>query len=66
MPAVRVQAECAQCGRAIPADPAELGRWRHGDLALGEELDDVAAAMIVCPDCDAEHRAGHFDSGEPG
>jgi hypothetical protein len=66
MNAVRVQAECAQCGREAPPDSVELRRWRHGDLALDEHLDDVAAAMILCPDCDAEDRGGQFDSGEPG
>ena len=66
MTVVRIQAECAQCGRGAPADLDELGRWRRGDLALAEELDEVAAAMILCPDCDAEQRAGEFDSGEPG
>jgi hypothetical protein len=66
MNAVRIRVECAQCGREAPADPVELERWRHGNLALSEELDEVAAAMIVCPDCDADHRAGQFDSGDPG
>jgi hypothetical protein len=66
MEAVRVRAECAQCGRAVPTDPAELEGWRHADLATAEELDDVAAAMILCPDCDAEHLAGDFEPGEPG
>ena len=45
MEAVRVRAECAQCGRPVPTDPTELEGWRHADLAAAGELDEVAAAI---------------------
>jgi len=64
--AVRVDAECAQCGREAPAEPDELARWRHGELALQGELDDVTAAMVLCPDCDADNLSGETDAGEAG
>jgi len=63
---VRVSVECAQCGHAAPSDPAELEGWRHGDLVLSDELDDVAAALVLCPDCEADDRHGEFEAGEPG
>ena len=66
MAALRMAAECAQCGRAAPADPAELSAWRHGDLAAEGDLDDVTAGMVVCPDCDAQDLSGDFDQGEAG
>ena len=67
MAALRVRVECAQCGREAPDDPVELALWRHGELALqGGELDDITAAMVLCPDCDAESRQGEYESGEPG
>ena len=64
--ALRVHAECAQCGREAPEDPAELAQWRHGELALESELNDTAAAMILCPDCDADNLSGETDAGEAG
>jgi hypothetical protein len=66
MAALRVAAECAQCGREAPADPRKLLEWRHGELALEGELDDVTAAMVLCPDCDAEDLTGAYDQGEAG
>ncbi len=63
---VRAEVRCAQCERQAPADEAELVRWRHGRLVLEGELDDVTAALVLCPDCDAEDRAGEFDPGDPG
>ena len=64
--ALRVHAECAQCGREAPEDPAELAVWRHGELASQAELDEVAAAMILCPECDADNLSGETDAGEAG
>ena len=66
MGAVRVRVECAQCGRDAPVDAPELARWRHGELALDDDLDETAAAMILCPDCDAEDLRGEYDQGEAG
>jgi hypothetical protein len=65
MGAVQVAAECAQCGREAPLDSGELLRWRHGDLALEGDLDDVTAGLVVCPDCDADELRD-FDQGDPG
>jgi len=63
---VRVIVECAQCGQEAPAEPAELETWRHADLVLSDELDDVTASLVLCPECDAEDRQGEFEAGEPG
>jgi len=65
MAVVPLAAECAQCGRDVPLDTDELSRWRHGDLVLEGELDEVTASMIVCPDCDADELRD-FDQGDPG
>lgn len=54
---------CSQCGRAAPADPAELRKWRHGKLALEGE---VGEGLLLCPDCDAEDREHEFEEGEGG
>jgi hypothetical protein len=63
---LHVVVECAQCGREAPSDVSELLAWREGRLALEADLDDFWASMILCPDCDREHRAEEFDSGDPG
>jgi len=63
---LRVSVECAQCGQEAPADPAELEGWRHGELVLSDELDEVTAALVLCPDCDAEDRDADFEAGEAG
>ncbi len=65
MGAVQVVPQCAQCGREVPLEAEELARWRHGDLVLAGDLDDVTAGMVVCPDCDADDLRD-FDQGEPG
>ena len=65
MGALRVAGECAQCGRETPVDSSELLRWRHGELALEGNLDDVTAGMVVCPDCDAADLRD-YDQGEAG
>jgi hypothetical protein len=53
---------CAQCGRAVSAND-ELRSWKHGDLLLADELDDVTATMLLCPECVAEDRAGDYETG---
>jgi len=65
MGAVQVVPQCAQCGREVPEDAQELGRWRHGELVLEGELDDVTAGMVVCPECDAVDLRD-YDQGDPG
>jgi hypothetical protein len=65
MGAVQVAVECAQCGREAPADAQELTGWRHGELVLAGDLDDVTAGMVVCPDCNADELRD-FDQGDPG
>jgi DNA-directed RNA polymerase subunit RPC12/RpoP len=55
---------CSQCGREAPSDERELATWRHGELVL--EDDDVGEGLLLCPDCDAEHREGAFEEGEGG
>jgi hypothetical protein len=56
---------CAQCGRPLPDDPGELARWKQGALAAAE-LDEVAAAMLLCPECVEDDRAGEYEEGEAG
>ena len=51
---------CSQCGREAPTDTEELVSWRHGELALDG---DVEEGLLLCPDCDAEHRELAFDEG---
>jgi hypothetical protein len=54
---------CAQCGRVLPDDAQEVARWRHGYLALAGELDEVSAAMLLCPECADEVTEERYDSG---
>jgi hypothetical protein len=56
---------CAQCGRPLPADPAQLARWNQGALAAAE-IDEVAAAMLLCPECVEDDRSGDYEEGEAG
>ena len=51
---------CARCGRDAPSGTDELLTWRHGELALEG---DVEEGLLICPDCDAEHREHDFDEG---
>jgi hypothetical protein len=54
---------CSQCGREAPRDSDEVSRWRHGELALGGDLDEVTAGLLLCPACLAEDREGAFEAG---
>ena len=65
MGAVQAAAECAQCGRVAPGDAEALVDWRHGELVLTGDLDDVTAGMVVCPECDAVD-IRDYDQGEAG
>lgn len=51
---------CARCGRDAPSGAEELLAWRHGELALEGEVEE---GLLICPDCDAEHREHDFDEG---
>lgn len=57
---------CSQCGRTAPADPDDLRSWKHGDLVIAGDLDEVTATMLLCPECVEEDLAGEYDAGEPG
>ena len=57
---------CAQCGRPLPSDAAELARWNFGDLAVSGELDETAAGMLLCPDCAEDDLLGEYEEGEAG
>lgn len=57
---------CAQCGRPLPSDAAELARWAHGDLAASGEIDETAAGMLLCPDCAEDDLLGEYEEGEAG
>jgi len=50
---------------AAAADAAELARWTQGALAAAR-LDEVAAAMLLCPECVEDDRAGDYEGGEAG
>jgi hypothetical protein len=63
MSTVMAVAECSQCGREAPRDAAALLSWRHGELVLQGEIGE---GLLVCPDCDAEHREHEFEEGEGG
>jgi hypothetical protein len=63
---VTVALSCAQCGRPLPSEAAELAAWKHGELAAAGELDETSAGLLVCPECLGEHLLGEFDAGEPG
>ena len=54
---------CSQCGRDAPSDPVDLATWRHGELALEEEIGE---GLLLCPDCDADDRHREFEEGEGG
>jgi hypothetical protein len=54
---------CSQCGREAPHDSEEVGRWRHGELVVSGELDEVTAGLLLCPTCWAEDLEGEFDAG---
>jgi hypothetical protein len=57
---------CSQCGRSAPADRDELRSWRHGDLVLAGEPDEVTATMLLCPECVEEDLSGEYEAGDPG
>jgi hypothetical protein len=58
-----VELAFAQCGRTVSAGEEELSSWRHGELLLAGELDEITATMLLCPDCVAEDRAGEYEAG---
>jgi hypothetical protein len=55
---------CSQCGREAPAEPEEARRWRHGELILAGEVDEVTAGLLLCPECQEEDREGAYEEGE--
>ena len=60
---VLLGAECSQCGSLLPADREARAHWRHAELASHVGLDELAAAMILCPECDQEDRERAYDEG---
>jgi hypothetical protein len=62
MPSLR----CSQCGRDAPADRDELRGWKHGELVVVGEVDDVALTMLLCPECVEEDSSEQYEAGEPG
>jgi len=63
---VLIGAECSQCGSSFPTDREGRARWRHTDGVSDAGVDELAAAMLLCPDCDAEDRERAFEEGEGG
>jgi hypothetical protein len=57
---------CSQCERPLPADAASIEEWRHGPLFLTGELDDAAAALLLCPECVEDEQSLAFDDGGQG
>jgi hypothetical protein len=57
---------CAQCGRPLPSETAELARWKNATLATSAEIDDATAAMLLCPECADVERLGEYEEGEAG
>jgi len=58
-----VDLACSRCGRAAPGDSDELVTWRHGSLALQEEIGE---GLLLCPECDADDAERVFEEGEGG
>lgn len=56
---------CAQCGRPLPSDTAELARWKNRTPAT-DEVDENTAAMLLCPECAEDDRLGDYEEGEGG
>lgn len=54
---------CSQCERALPVGTAAIAEWRHGSLFLTGELDEEAAALLLCPECVEEEHSRAFDEG---
>jgi hypothetical protein len=50
----------------LPRDATELARWNHGELAASGELDEIAAGMLLCPDCAEDDLLGEYEEGEAG
>jgi hypothetical protein len=50
----------------LPRDATELARWNHGELAASGELDEIAAGMLLCPDCAEDDQLGEYEEGEAG
>jgi hypothetical protein len=57
---------CAQCGRPLPSEAAELARWKNATLTASGEIDDATGAMLLCPECVDEERLGEYEEGEGG
>lgn len=55
---------CAQCGRMLADDPAEVARWRPRILVAEGDLDELTAMMVLCPDCADDASAGAYDAGD--
>jgi hypothetical protein len=55
--------DCSQCGRPLPGTADEIERWHHGPLLLAGDLDEDAAALLLCPDCVEEEHSRAFDEG---
>ena len=53
---------CSQCGRAAPADPDGLSRWKNGELVVAGRLEE-AKGMLLCPSCVDEDDARAYDEG---
>ena len=64
MSATRKSIWCAPgaTGRYRTTGPS-LQRWKHSELVLAGEVDDATAAMLLCPECDAELRDVTYDEG---
>jgi len=54
---------CSQCGREAPGEPEEALRWRHGELLVAGEVDEVSAGLLLCPDCIEEDRERAYEEG---
>jgi hypothetical protein len=58
-----VELVCSQCGRSLPSELEAVSGWRHGELVLADDLDEMTAALLLCPDCVAEEHAGAYEEG---
>ena len=53
---------CSRCGREAPAaNSTEFHDWLSGELDF---LDELSAALLLCPDCREEERGDEELGGE--
>jgi hypothetical protein len=56
---------CSRCGGPAPTpESAEFTAWRGSGAVLAGEVGDLAAGLLLCPECVAEDRTADELGGE--